>query len=176
MSSPESVQVLDVDNALGAVSSVDEAVSEEVIECEDETTMELQESENGKQSRGGPGSAVYDLEYAVNMYVKCTPYPPIGDEVVLDEEYKCEEPEIVKRAQTLVISKWPEMHAVFSKCIALCMYWLLCAPNVIRFENRLSERGGCKIGMDFGYVEFCKNEVRRWSRQWSCHQKRWRFV
>jgi hypothetical protein len=62
-----------VDNALGAgVSSVDEPVSEEVIECENETTMELQELENGMQSRGGLGSAVYDLEYAVNMYVKCT--------------------------------------------------------------------------------------------------------
>jgi hypothetical protein len=59
MSSPESVEVLDVDNALGAgVSSVDEPVSEEVIECENETTMELQELENGMQSRGGLGSAV----------------------------------------------------------------------------------------------------------------------
>jgi hypothetical protein len=37
----------------------------------------------------GTGSAVYDVEYAVNIYAKCTPYLPIGDEFVLDEEYKC---------------------------------------------------------------------------------------
>ena len=70
MSSPESVEVLDVDNALGAVSSVDEPVSEEVIECEDKTTMELQESENGRQSRGGPGSAVYEQFGICSEYVR----------------------------------------------------------------------------------------------------------
>ena len=114
MSSSEAApEVVDVDNGVGDVSPVDALVSEKVIECADDT---------GRQSKGGPGSAVYDLEYAVNMYATCTPYPPIGDEVVVDEEYKCEEPEIVKTAQSLVISKWPEMHSVFSKCIVWCMY------------------------------------------------------
>ena len=122
MSSSESAKVVDVDNGVGNVSPVDALVSEKVMECAEDT---------GRQSKAGPGSAVYDLEYAVNMYAECIPYPAIGDEVVVDEEYKCEEPEIVKTAQSLVISKWPEMHAVFSKCIALCMIWLLCAPNVI---------------------------------------------
>ena len=115
MSSLEPAELLDVDNGPGAVSSVEDLVSVQEMECEDETGLELLESENCKSSTGGPGSAVYDLEYGVNMYAKCTPYPPIGDEVVLDQDYKCEEPEIVEKAQSLVISKWPEMHAVFSK-------------------------------------------------------------
>jgi hypothetical protein len=122
MSSSEAAEVVDVDNAVGDASPVDALVSEKVIECADDTIMHEQESGNGRQSKAGRGSAVYDLEYAVNIYAECNPYPPISDEVVLDEEYKCEEPEIVKTAQTLVISKWPEMHSVFSKCIVWCMY------------------------------------------------------
>jgi hypothetical protein len=117
MSSPEPAEVVDVDNAVGDISPVDALVSEKVLECVDE-----QEPGNGRQSKGGPGSAVYDLEYAVDVRAECKPYPRISHKVVLDEEYKCEEPEIVKTAQTLVISKWPEMNSVFSKCIVWCMY------------------------------------------------------
>jgi hypothetical protein len=105
MSSFEAPEEVDVDNGVGDVSPVDALVSEKVIECTDNT---------GRQSKAGPGSAVFDLEYAVNMYAECIPYPAIGDEVVLDEEYNCKEPEIAKMAQSLVISKWPEMRAVFS--------------------------------------------------------------
>jgi hypothetical protein len=84
---------VDVSNRLGFRLSVNEPVSETVIQCDDPL----------------------DVECAVNMDVQCIPYPPIGDEVILDEDYECEEPNIVKMAQTLVISKWPEMHSVFSK-------------------------------------------------------------
>jgi endo-alpha-1,4-polygalactosaminidase (GH114 family) len=123
MRSPEAAKVLDVDNAVGDVlSPVDALVSEEVFECEDDATMDEQESENGRQRKAGRGgSAVYDLEYIVDMNAECKPYPQISDKVVLDEEYKCEEPEIVRTAQSLVNSKWPEMHSVFSKCIVWCM-------------------------------------------------------
>ena len=76
MSSSEAAEVVDVDNAVGDVSPVDALVSEEVIECADDTTMEPQESENGRQSKAGRGSAVYDLEYAssdiFNLHDKLT--------------------------------------------------------------------------------------------------------
>jgi hypothetical protein len=123
--SPEAAKVLDVDNAVGDVSPVDALVSEEFFECEDDATMDEEESENGVQRKAGRGSAVYDLEYVVDMNAEwcCKPYPPISDKVVLDKEYKCEEPEIVRTAaQSLVHSKWPEMHSAFSKCIVWCMY------------------------------------------------------
>jgi hypothetical protein len=123
MSSPESVKALDVDNAVGDVSPVDALVSEEVSECKDDATMDEEEPKSGRPRKSGPGSAVYDFQYVVDMNAECKPYPPISDKVVLDEEYKCEEPEIVRTAQSLLHSKWPEMHSAFSsKCIVWCMY------------------------------------------------------
>jgi hypothetical protein len=53
MSSSEPAEVVDVDNAVGDVSPVDALVSEEVFECADDTTMDEQESENGRQSKVG---------------------------------------------------------------------------------------------------------------------------
>jgi hypothetical protein len=137
-------------NSLVSVQASDaDYVSLELVS--EEITTLRQESENGKQRRLVPGSRVFDLEILdvpkrvcapvsandldmeclLNTRSECIPYPPIGDEVMLDEEYKCEEPDIVKRAQTLVISKWPEMHSVFSKFITLCLDLILFLANVI---------------------------------------------
>jgi hypothetical protein len=67
----------------------------------DDVKVDEKESEKGTQSKGGRGWCfVYDLEVpsVVDINARgCNPYPPITDEIVVDEDYKCEEPEIVRK-------------------------------------------------------------------------------
>jgi hypothetical protein len=95
--------------------------SEKVSKMEIGATLDEEEPKSGRPRKGGPGSAVFDLQYVLDINAVCNPYPAIGEKVVLDEEYECEEPEIVRMAQSLLHSKWPEMHSAFSKCIVWCM-------------------------------------------------------
>jgi hypothetical protein len=109
-------------------------VSEEVFECEDDATMDDQESENGRQSKAGRGSAVYDLEYIVDMKAECKPYPPISHKVMLDEEYKCEEPESdypnMLQVWRIFLTIWPlpppryaTVHASSTVTIPMLQVW-----------------------------------------------------